>query len=203
MNNEEKLFSIKTILGNFVFINEENKSKEIQGKNVLSFTKFVLGVFCPGGFWLEGFLSGVLSGGLCPGGCPDTVFHTPNHYNHETHLCTYRVGLYKPINGLGSITPCVGLSRFRFRKHSFHILIGRILQNEMCTRIPNRKLIFSTWKHCLYYPFSAKGNISSQKIFEKLCRQTKNLVLYLYLIDNKDLISKIFSAAKLRFIDYS
>ena len=44
---------MKTILVNFVFINEENKSKEIQGKNVLSFTKFVLG-----GFWLEGFLSG-------------------------------------------------------------------------------------------------------------------------------------------------
>ena len=41
---------MKTILGNFVFINEENKSKEIQGKNVLSFTKFVLGGFCPGGF---------------------------------------------------------------------------------------------------------------------------------------------------------
>ena len=31
-------FSIKTILGNFVYINEENKSKEIQGKNVLSST---------------------------------------------------------------------------------------------------------------------------------------------------------------------
>ena len=45
MNNEEKLFSTKTILGNFVFINEGNKSKEIQSKNVLSFTKFVLGVF--------------------------------------------------------------------------------------------------------------------------------------------------------------
>ena len=58
MNNEEKVFSIKTILGNFVF-NEENKSKEIQGKNVLSFTKFVLEGFCPGGFWL---------GGFCPGG---------------------------------------------------------------------------------------------------------------------------------------
>ena len=56
MNNEDKLFQLKTILGNFVFINEENKSKEIQGKNVLSFTKFVLGGFCPGGLaW--GFLS--------------------------------------------------------------------------------------------------------------------------------------------------
>ena len=44
MNNEEA-FSIKTILGNFVFIDEENKNKEVQGKNVLSFTKFVLGVF--------------------------------------------------------------------------------------------------------------------------------------------------------------
>ena len=41
-----------------MFINEENKSKEIQGKNALSFTKFVLGGFCPGGFWLGGFLSG-------------------------------------------------------------------------------------------------------------------------------------------------
>ena len=30
----KKSFSIKTILGNFVFIYEENKSKEIQGKNV-------------------------------------------------------------------------------------------------------------------------------------------------------------------------
>ena len=51
---------MKTILGNFVFINEENRSKEIQGKNVLSFTKFVLGSFCPGFFWL---------GVFCPGGC--------------------------------------------------------------------------------------------------------------------------------------
>ena len=68
MNNEESFFN-KRILGNFVFINEENKSKEIEGKNVLSFTKFVLGGFCPGGFWLGRFLSG----GLCPGGvCPDT-----------------------------------------------------------------------------------------------------------------------------------
>ena len=65
----KKSFLIKTILGNFVFINDENKSKEIQGKNVLSFTKFVLGGFCPGGFWLGGFLSG----GLCPGVfCHDT-----------------------------------------------------------------------------------------------------------------------------------
>ena len=49
--------------------NEENKSKEIQGKNVLSFAKF-----CPGNFWLGGFLSrGFLSGGLCPGYfCSDT-----------------------------------------------------------------------------------------------------------------------------------
>ena len=52
-------------------------------------------------------------------------------------------------------------------------------------------------------PFSAKGNISNEKIFEKLCGQTKNLVPYLYLIDKKDLISGIFSAAKLRFIDYA
>ena len=66
MNKEEKLkaFSIKTILGNFVFINEENKRKEIQGKNVLSFTKFILGVFV---------------GGLCPGGlCPVTEKWNPS-----------------------------------------------------------------------------------------------------------------------------
>ena len=48
--NDEESFSTKTILGNFVFINEENKSKEFQSKNVLSFTKFVLGGFCPGAF---------------------------------------------------------------------------------------------------------------------------------------------------------
>ena len=35
--------------------NEKNKSKEIQGKNVLSFTNFVLGGFCLGGFWFGGF----------------------------------------------------------------------------------------------------------------------------------------------------
>ena len=63
----KKSFSIKPILGNFVFINEENKSKEIQGNSVLSFTKFVLG-----GFWLGGFLSGefmsrgFLSAGVLP-----------------------------------------------------------------------------------------------------------------------------------------
>ena len=77
----KKSFSNKTILGNFVYINEENKSKEIQGKNVLSFTKFVLGGFCPGGFWRGGFLSeGFLSGGLCLGGfCPDTLGKVPRH----------------------------------------------------------------------------------------------------------------------------
>ena len=54
----------KTNLGNFVFINEENKSKEIQSKNVLSFTKFV-----PVGFlaW-EVFVQGFFVGGLCLGG---------------------------------------------------------------------------------------------------------------------------------------
>ena len=52
---------MKTILGNFVFINEENKSKEIQGKDALSFAKFVLGGFVWGGLaW------GVLSGGFRP-----------------------------------------------------------------------------------------------------------------------------------------
>ena len=56
---------------------------------------------------------------------------------------------------------------------------------------------------CVNHPFSVKGNISSEKISEKLCRQTKNLVPYLYLIDKKDLISRIFSAGKLRFIDYA
>ena len=46
-----------------MFINEENKSKEIQGKNVQSFTKFVLVGFCPGVFGLGGFCPG----GLCRG----------------------------------------------------------------------------------------------------------------------------------------
>ena len=75
MNNEEKLFQLKTILENFVFINKENKSKEIQGKNVLSFTKFVLEGFCLRVFWLGGFcLGGGLLGGLCPGFfCPVTT----------------------------------------------------------------------------------------------------------------------------------
>ena len=57
-----------------VYINEENKSKEIQGKNVLSFTKFVQGGFCPGGFCLGGFCRGVYVRGFFPGVfCPDTV----------------------------------------------------------------------------------------------------------------------------------
>ena len=47
---------MKTILENLVFINEENKSKEIQGKNVLSFTKFVLGVSVRGFLAWGGFL---------------------------------------------------------------------------------------------------------------------------------------------------
>ena len=67
----KKSFFNKTILGNFVFINEENKSKEIQGKNVLSFTEFVLGGFCPGGlawgFFVRGvFVGRFMSGGFCP-----------------------------------------------------------------------------------------------------------------------------------------
>ena len=68
----KKSFFYENNLGNFAFINEENKSKEIQGKNVLSFTKFVLGGFCPGGFWLGGFYvggfmsRGFLSGVFCP-----------------------------------------------------------------------------------------------------------------------------------------
>ena len=53
----KKSFFNKDNPWNFVFINEDNKSKEIQGKNVLSFTKFVLGVF----------VQGVFVGGLCPG----------------------------------------------------------------------------------------------------------------------------------------
>ena len=61
-----KAFSIKTILGNFAFINEENKSKEIQGKNVFSFAKFVLGGFCPGGFCPGGFCRGLCPGVFCP-----------------------------------------------------------------------------------------------------------------------------------------
>ena len=44
--------------------NEENKSKEIQGKNVLSFTKFCSGGFCPGVFGLEGFCRGVYVRGI-------------------------------------------------------------------------------------------------------------------------------------------
>ena len=46
------------------FYNEENKSKEIQGKNVLSFTKFVLEGFCPGDFGLGGFCPGGFVGGV-------------------------------------------------------------------------------------------------------------------------------------------
>ena len=61
----KKSFFMKTILANFVFINEENRRKEIQGKNVLSFTKFVLEDFCPRVFGLGGFVrGGFLSGGL-------------------------------------------------------------------------------------------------------------------------------------------
>ena len=72
MNNEETAFSIKTIRGSFVFINEKNKSKEIQGKNVLSFTKFVMG----GLAW--GFLSGVYARGvvLIPVASHQTELHT-------------------------------------------------------------------------------------------------------------------------------
>ena len=55
-------------IGNFVFINEENKSKEIQGKNVLSFTKFVLGGFCPGGLAWGDFVGRVFVGGFMSGG---------------------------------------------------------------------------------------------------------------------------------------
>ena len=76
----KKSFFNKTILGNFVFINEENKSKEIQGKNVLSFTKFVLGVLA----W--GVLSGVF--------CPDATHGIP-HCTRVIPQCTaqtlYRV----------------------------------------------------------------------------------------------------------------
>ena len=60
----KKSFSIKPILGNFVFINGENKSKEIQGNNVLSFTKFVLGVFVWGVFGLGVFVWGVYVQGV-------------------------------------------------------------------------------------------------------------------------------------------
>ena len=50
------------------FYNEENKSKEIQGKNVLSFTKFVLRGFVRGIFGLRGFCLGVFVGGFMSGG---------------------------------------------------------------------------------------------------------------------------------------
>ena len=63
------------LVRNFVFINEENKSKEYQGKNVLSFTKFVLGGFV-WGFFAWGFSSG----GLCPGSfCPGVFFLIPSY----------------------------------------------------------------------------------------------------------------------------
>ena len=89
----KKSFSIKTILGNFVFYNEENKSKEIQGKNVLSFTKFVLGIFVRGGlawgffvgggllggFGLEGFCPGFFVGGFMSGGFMSGGFLSCHH----------------------------------------------------------------------------------------------------------------------------
>ena len=56
---------MKTILGNFVFINEEIKNKEIQGKNVLSFTKFALGGFLAWKVFVQGvFVGGFISGGV-------------------------------------------------------------------------------------------------------------------------------------------
>ena len=48
----------------FLYINEENKSKGIQGKNVISFTKFVLGGFVRGVFGLGGFCLGVYVRGV-------------------------------------------------------------------------------------------------------------------------------------------
>ena len=73
----KKSFFNKTILGNFVFINEEN-SKEIQGKKVLSFTKFVLG-----GFWLGGaFVREFMSRGVCP----DTTFSDPGTNCHVIEM---------------------------------------------------------------------------------------------------------------------
>ena len=66
----KKAFSLKQSLETlFFFCNEEIKSKEIQDKNVLSFTKFVLGVFGLGGFVQKVFIWGFMSGG----GFPDTV----------------------------------------------------------------------------------------------------------------------------------
>ena len=61
---------MKTILGNFVFINEENKSKEIQ--------RFIIYKICSGGFSSAGFLAwgefvwGVCRGVYLRGGFPDT-----------------------------------------------------------------------------------------------------------------------------------
>ena len=57
-------FERKFQIPSFVFINEENKSKEIQGKNVYSFTKFVLGDFVWGVFGLRGFCWGVYVWGI-------------------------------------------------------------------------------------------------------------------------------------------
>ena len=73
----KKSFFHKKVHGKFVYINEENKSKEIQGKNVLSFTKFVLGGFCPGGVWLGGFCPGLCRGFMSGGG----FVLTPIFYN--------------------------------------------------------------------------------------------------------------------------
>ena len=67
-----------------VFINEENKSKEIQGKNVLSFAKFVLGGFVWGVFGLGGFCPGVFVRGFCPGGFARGVVLIP-------HLTTFEL----------------------------------------------------------------------------------------------------------------
>ena len=50
------------------FIMKENKSKIIQGKNVLSFTKFVLGGFVRGFFDLGVLVRGVFVEGFMSGG---------------------------------------------------------------------------------------------------------------------------------------
>ena len=121
MNNEEKLFQ-KKILGNFVFINEEKKSKaEVQGKNVLSFTKFVLGgfvrgflawEFCPAGFCREVYVRG-----FGRGGCPDTVIYI--------YICFIRKVIFRNINCFSYIVKIVhkDLCDFALIRYNFILFL--------------------------------------------------------------------------------
>ena len=92
----KKSFFNKTILGNFV-ISEGNKSKEIQGKSVLSFTKFFLWGFCPGFFWLGRLMSGGVCRGFMSGGflsegfCPDTFKNRRRCYCFVARYTRYKM----------------------------------------------------------------------------------------------------------------